>query len=127
MIRHPVTRRNIHFRAVLLLLLVTSTAAGCRESTAPSQPEAVGTPRLSGWEMSPLQQRMLARPVAPKAAGRPATRADLEEVRNWFGPGEMEAVLAIVNRSARANGTDTLPHCVPLCNPATAAEGPSAR
>lgn len=109
-----------------LLLLMTSSVAGCRESTAPNQLEPARPPLLPGWELSALQQRVLASPVAPEAAGRPATRADLEEVRSWFGPGEMEAVLTIVNRSARANGTDTLPHCMPLCNPVVPARGPSA-
>lgn len=70
------------------------------------------------WELAPLQRRLLATPVSPEAAaGRPATRADLEEARSWFGPGELEAILATVNRSARARGADTLPHCLPLCEP----------
>lgn len=68
------------------------------------------------------------RPASPEvAAGRPATRADLEEARNWFGPGELEAVLAVVNHRALARGADTLPHCFPLCTPGSSAAEPTSK
>jgi hypothetical protein len=93
--------------AAALLLL-----AACGEPA--TAPPAAPTPGVA--DLSLLQRQFLARPVsAEAAAGRPATRQDLEEVRSWFGPGELEAVLAVANRRARARGEDTLRHCVPLC------------
>jgi hypothetical protein len=73
----------------------------------------------AGWQLTPLQRQFLMSPVSPEAAARPATRADLEEVRNWFGPGELEALVGLANRTARLSGMDTVPHCLPLCDPAS--------
>jgi hypothetical protein len=108
-------RRNV--TGVILLSLVASGLSGCGDSLTANATAPRLAPSPLGWELTPLQQRLLMSPVSPEAAGRPATRADLEEVRGWFGPGQLEAVLAVVNRTARARGADTLPHCVPLCAP----------
>ena len=111
------SQRNLPSRATLLAL-ITVASAGCADNVVASRGHAQRRPPMPAWEMAPLQRQLLTMPVSPEAAaGRPATRADLEEARGWFGPGEMEAVLAIVNRSARARGADTLPHCLPLCEP----------
>lgn len=82
------------------------------QSVVPSEEEQVHLLMLkvppADWALTPLQQRILMSPVSPEAAaGRPATRADLEAVRGWFGPGELEAILAVVNRRARVREADT--------------------
>jgi hypothetical protein len=119
-----------------LIAGILATVGACEHATGPqrmhthpelAQVQSVVLPEeklvhlLKGspadWALTPFQQRLLMRPVSPEAAaGRPATRADLEAVRDWFGPGELEAILAVVNRGARARGADTLPHCLPLCD-----------
>lgn len=115
---HPQRRRNVGIHVVLLAL--TASGAGCGDNVLASSRGPRVVPESPGFELTPLQQQLLMRPVSPEAAaGRPATRADLEKARSWFGPGELEAVLAIVNRSARARERDTLPHCLPLCEYAT--------
>lgn len=89
-----------------LLAALALSLAACAAIASPP-----GEPRLH-----PLQQAVLARPVSPEAAaGRPATLQDLQAVREWFAPGELEALLHVVNRRAAARGEDTVPHCIPLC------------
>lgn len=109
-------RRNVTWCAILLSL-AASALTGCGDSVTGNAIAPRLAPAPLEWELTPLQQRLLMSPVSPEAAERPATRADLEEVRNWFGPGQLEAILTVVNRTARARGTDTLPHCIPLCLP----------
>ena len=112
--------RNVASRA--LVLAAMASGAACGDTVVAGGAQARLAPAPLGWELTPLQQQLLMHPVSPRAAaGRPATRADLEAVRGWFGPGELEALLGVVNRGARARGTDTLPHCLPLCSPAPAA------
>lgn len=120
---HRKLKRRFSLHAILVVALATGIA-GCGENAVSSAPAVRRDPAPLGWELAPLQQRLLVSPVSPVAAGRPASRADLEEARNWFGPGEREAILAVVNRGARARGADTLPHCVPLCHPAASASKP---
>jgi hypothetical protein len=96
-------------------LLLAAAGAACGESRGPA---ATGPGPVSPdfTALSPEQQRLLASPVsAEAAAGRVATSQDLEQVRGWFAPGELEALLATTNRRAAARGEDTLPHCIPLC------------
>lgn len=114
------TRRNVT-ACVILPSLVASALTGCGDSVTGNTIAPRLAPAPLEWELTPLQQRLLMSPVLPEAAGRPATRADLEEVRGWFGPGQLEAILGVVNRTARARGTDTLPHCIPLCIPRSSA------
>lgn len=110
-------KRDVLSRAVALSLAAIG-CAGCADTVVASRAEGHPRPATLSWELTPLQRQLSMRPVSPEAAaGRPATRADLEEARSWFGPGELEAVLAVVNGAARAAGADTLPHCVPLCDP----------
>ncbi|HEU4883598.1 MAG TPA: hypothetical protein VFT45_15165 [Longimicrobium sp.] len=100
---------------VAMVTLMASVVTACADSVVANGAQARLAP-APGQQLTPLQQQLLMRPVSAEAiAGRPATRADLEAVRGWFGPGELEAVLAVANRSARARGADTLPHCIPLC------------
>lgn len=100
--------------ALGILLLAGGALSACREVA----PTAAAAPRPvpSVADLSPQQRALLAHPSSPEAiAGRPATRQDLEAVRGWFAPGELDAVLAVANRRAAARGEDTIPHCVPLC------------
>jgi hypothetical protein len=120
-------RRHVAPWTVLLALLTTG-ATGCGDSLVASGARDRVAPAPFEWELTPLQQQLLMQPVSPEdAAGRPATRADLEEARSWFGPGELETILAIVNRNARASGADTLPHCFPVCGPGSPATEPSEK
>jgi hypothetical protein len=106
--------RNAVLRAAMVTLMA-GVATACGDNVLASGAQA--RPAPAGWELTPLQQQLLMRPVSAEAtAGRPATRADLEAVKGWFGPGELQALLAVVNRRARARGADTLPHCLPLCD-----------
>lgn len=124
---HARRRRNFGVRA-FLLALVAAGAVGCHDNVLPSFSGPRLGPAPLAFELTPHQQQLLMRPASPEAiVGRPATRADLEEARSWFGPGELEAILAIVNRSARARGADTLPHCLPLCDPGASAVERGAR
>lgn len=110
----------------VLLALIAAGAAGCVES-AVTRAEPARAPQPLGWELTPAQQRLMMQPVSPRAAaGRPATRADLEELRSSLSPGEWGALLTVVNRHARATGADTLPHCTPLCEAAAAEKDPDA-
>lgn len=115
MIERTRSPRTAAVRAAIIALMA-SGAAACGDSVvADGTPAPLATAPF-GRELTPLQQQLLVRPVWAEAiAGRPATRADLEAARGWFGPGELEAVLAVANRGARARGADTLPHCLPLC------------
>jgi hypothetical protein len=120
-------RRNVLSGAVLLPLVMIGPA-GCADNVVVSGAGPGRAPAPLGFELTPLQQQLLMSTTSSEAAaGRPATRADLEEARSWFGPGELEAVLAIVNRSARARGADTLQHCFPLCGPASRTAEPGTR
>jgi hypothetical protein len=115
-----ISRARIRSNAAARALLLSLMASGCGDGLTASGAKPHPAPAPLGVELTPLQQQLMLLPVSPEAAaGRPATPADLEEVRSWFGPGELEAVLAIANRNARASGADTLPHCVPLCAPAS--------
>jgi hypothetical protein len=106
--------RTIH-RRVPLLIAVCGLLA-CGETVGPGVHSRGSVPAPEFLELSPEQQALIARPVSPEAAaGRVATRQDLEEVREWFAPGELEALLVTTNRRAAARGEDTLPHCIPLC------------
>ena len=119
------TGRNVLSRAVLLSALAMGTA-GCADNIVASR--TAPPPAPLGFELTPLQLQLLTGLPSPEAtAGRPATRADLERARSWFGPGELEAILAIVNRGARARGQDTLPHCLPLCAPGASVAESGAR
>lgn len=108
-----------HVRSRMLLpAFLAITGTGCADAVVVSRDEATPRPQALGWELTPLQQGLLLRPSSPHVdADRAATRADLEEARSWFGPGELATILTIVNRSARARGADTVPHCIPLCAP----------
>jgi len=99
-----------------MVTLMARGATACGDSVVASGTQARPAAPPPGRELTPLQQQLLTRPVSAEAsAGRPATHADLEAVKGWFGPGELKAVLAVANRSARARGADTLPHCLPQC------------
>jgi len=102
------------FRALAAPLLAACTLAACGEAVGPGVPQQAG-------DLSPLQQRLLLRPASSRAAeGRPATRRDLQALRDGFAPGELEMLLRVSNRRSAARGADTLPHCIPLCgSPAT--------
>jgi hypothetical protein len=97
--------------AVAALLLV---GAGCA-------PASKGTGAASdAAELHPLQTRLLARPVpSTVSAGQPASEQELRAIHGGFAPGELENLLAILNRRAAARGEDTIPHCVPLCGPSS--------
>jgi predicted transcriptional regulator len=98
------------------LLLATCGLLACGEAVGPERTSRASVPVPAFLELSPEQQALIAQPVsAEAAAGRVATRQDLEDVRGWFAPGELEALLATANRRAAARGDDTLPHCIPLC------------
>ena len=98
------------------LLLAACGLLACGEAVGPEHTSKVSVPAPAFLELSPEQEALIARPVSPEAvAGRVATRQDLEEVRGWFAPGELETLLATANRRAAARGDDTLPHCIPLC------------
>jgi hypothetical protein len=101
--------------AQVLLLLGVCGLIACGEAViAADEPSRALPPEFA--HLSIAQQQFLARPVsAEAAAGRPATLQDLQSVRGWFAPGELEALLAVANRDAAARGEDTLPHCIPLC------------
>jgi hypothetical protein len=106
--------RNALSRAAMATLML-SVATACGDNVVASGAPVRRAP-APGQQLTPLQQQLLMRPVSAEAiAGRPVTRADLKAVKGWFGPGELEALLAVANRGARARGTDTLPRCLPLC------------
>jgi hypothetical protein len=105
------------------LLLCGCALLGCREiaGAAAVAPGPVPPPSLA--DLSPQQQALFERPVSDDAlAERLATQKELEAVRGWFAPGELEALLSVANRRAAARGEDTLPHCIPLCGPGRAPE-----
>jgi hypothetical protein len=98
------------------LLMAVCGLLACGEAVGPERTSKVSVSASEFLELSPEQLEFFARPVsAEAAAGRVATRQDLEEVRGWFAPGELEALLATANRRAAARGDDTLPRCIPLC------------
>jgi hypothetical protein len=98
----------------VLLAACGMMACGETVTAAPMTPGVL--PAELARQLTREQQQLLMRPVsAEAAAGRPATRQDLQAVRGWFGPGELEALLAAANRHAAARGEDTIPHCFPLC------------
>jgi hypothetical protein len=113
--------RSICARTLLPLATCGVMACGEAVTAAPATPHAL--PPALTRQLTPQQQQFLMRPVsAEAAAGRPATWQDLQAVRGWFGPGELEALLAVANRHAAARGGDTIPHCFPFCeHPAASA------
>ncbi len=112
------------YAAGALLLLAGCGLLACNETVGPKTVDSGSGPVPSPeFELSADQRQFFARPVTAEArAGRPAAPQDLREVQDWFSPGELQALLVIANRRAATRGDDTLPHCIPLCGRATAAE-----